>query len=157
MIAANTAYDVGMTTSDAVSDAEPESEPEAAIVPWRLPWHYVMHSLKYRLRAGVLTARNGSDFIARFVGASNSLTMLPIVVFSPVLNATRLRHSCVASTSLACSCTGHGKASRIDCASMQARVSESACKTGIQALPASSAGSGRRPHILGRSHNMMLP
>ena len=65
----------------------------------------VMHSLNHRMTEGVLTARNGSDFSARFVGASNALTMLPIVVFSPVLNATLLRHSCIASTSLACSCT----------------------------------------------------
>ena len=57
----------------------------------------VMHSLNHRMTEGVLTARNGSDFSARFVGASNALTMLPIVVFSPVLNATLLRHSCIAS------------------------------------------------------------
>ena len=43
-------------------------------------------SLSYRMREGVLTARKWSDFMARFVGASNSLTMLPIVVFNPVLN-----------------------------------------------------------------------
>jgi len=53
----------------------------------------VMHSLSYRMTEGVLTARNGSDFMARFVGASNSLTMLPIVVFSPVLNTNLLRPS----------------------------------------------------------------
>ncbi len=68
----------------------------------------VMHSLNCRMTEGVLTVRNGSHFVARFVGASNSLTMLPIVVFSPVLKATLLRHSCIASTSLACSCTRPG-------------------------------------------------
>lgn len=52
----------------------------------------VMHSLSYRMTEGVLTARNGSDFMAR-MGASNSLTMLPIVVFSPVLNTNLLRPS----------------------------------------------------------------
>ena len=62
----------------------------------------VMHLLNCRMTGG-LTAKNGSDLIARFVGASNSLTMLPIVVFSPVLEATLLHHSCIARTSLACS------------------------------------------------------
>ena len=63
----------------------------------------VMHLLNCRMTEGGLTAKNGSDLIARFVGASNSLTMLPIVVFSPVLEATLLHHSCIAITSLACS------------------------------------------------------
>ena len=61
-------------------------------LPWRIDTHAVVnvHSDAHTHAKGTagqewLTGMNGSATALCFVGANNSLTILPIVVFSPVL------------------------------------------------------------------------